>query len=171
MPQTEPLVRRSSPYCQDMWGRYCCLTIFSDCRYVPSLRRYSPTKLCDGAQMASFWRFFASCIFSEPRVDIQSATAEIRRGKENRRKKKERKKKPQDENIISAPATQGGYKKNWNKNRVARRNGRDNSSCRQSWDRIVYFAVQMCRDCRRLCLWDVLTNKQISNCRFINNVI
>jgi len=36
---------------------------FSDCRYVPLLRRYSPTKLCDGAQMAIFWRFnFASCI-------------------------------------------------------------------------------------------------------------
>ena len=25
---------------------------FSDCRYVPLVRRYSPTKLCDGAQMA-----------------------------------------------------------------------------------------------------------------------
>ena len=27
---------------------------FSDCRYVPYLRRYTPTKLCDGAQMAIF---------------------------------------------------------------------------------------------------------------------
>jgi len=26
------------------------------------LRRYSPTKLCDSAQMANFWRFVASCI-------------------------------------------------------------------------------------------------------------
>jgi len=26
------------------------------------LRRYSPTKLCDGAQMAIFGDFFASCI-------------------------------------------------------------------------------------------------------------
>jgi len=34
-------------------------------------------------------------------VDIQSATAEIRRGK------KDKKKKPQDENIMSASATQG----------------------------------------------------------------
>jgi len=41
---------------------------FSDCRYVPELRRYSPTKLCDGAQMAIFGDFFASCIFSEPRA-------------------------------------------------------------------------------------------------------
>jgi len=40
-------------------------------------------------------------------VDIQSATAEIRRGQKN--KKKERK-KPQDKNIMSASATQGGHK-------------------------------------------------------------
>ena len=39
-------------------------------------------------------------------IDIQSATAEIRRGK-----KTERKKKPQDENIMSASATQGGHNK------------------------------------------------------------
>jgi len=37
-------------------------------------------------------------------VDIQSATAEITRGKR-------KKKKPQDENIMSASATQGGHKK------------------------------------------------------------
>jgi len=30
---------------------------FSDCRYVPQLRRYSPTNLCDGAQMAIFGDF------------------------------------------------------------------------------------------------------------------
>jgi len=30
--------------------------------------KYSPTKLCDGAQMAIFGDFFASCIFSEPRA-------------------------------------------------------------------------------------------------------
>jgi len=40
---------------------------------------------------------------------IQSATAEIRRGKKER-KKKERTKK-QDENIMSASATQGGHNK------------------------------------------------------------
>jgi len=32
------------------------------------LRRYSPTNLCDGAQMAIFCVIFASCIFSEPRA-------------------------------------------------------------------------------------------------------
>jgi len=41
-------------------------------------------------------------------VDIQSATADIRRGKKEERR---RKKKPQDENITSASATQGGHKK------------------------------------------------------------
>jgi len=45
----------SSPYCEDMWRRYWCLTsFFSDCRYMPSLRRYSLTTLSDGAQMAIF---------------------------------------------------------------------------------------------------------------------
>ena len=67
--QSQPLVGRSSPYCENMWGRYCCLTsFFSDYRYVPSLRRYSPTKLCAGAQMAIFGDFFGSCICSEPRA-------------------------------------------------------------------------------------------------------
>ena len=64
----------------------------------------SPTKLCDGAQMAIFCVIFASCISSEPRaahfrpyskfilrpcgsmVDIQSATAEARKRKEERKK-------------------------------------------------------------------------------------
>jgi len=32
--RSRPLVGQSSPYCEDMWGRYCCLTIFSDCLYV-----------------------------------------------------------------------------------------------------------------------------------------
>ena len=93
---------------------------------MPYLRRYSPTKLCYGAQMAIFGDFFASCISSEPvqdvshlhpkfalrppygsssssTVDIQSATAEIGRGKKIARKK-EGKKKPQDENIMSTSA-------------------------------------------------------------------
>jgi len=90
---------------------------------VPSLRRYSPTKLCDGAQTAIFASFLGP-VFSASRVqhvsdlhskfalrphhvrsvvDIQSATAEIRRGK----KEEARRKREQDENIMSASATQG----------------------------------------------------------------
>jgi len=41
-------------------------------------------------------------------VDIQSTTAEIRRGKT---KKERRRRKKQDKNIMSAFATQGGHKK------------------------------------------------------------
>jgi len=40
-------------------------------------------------------------------VDIQSATAENRLGK------KDRSKKPQDKNIMSASATQGGHEKTY----------------------------------------------------------
>ena len=30
------LVGRSTPYCENLWGRYCCLiSFFSGCRYVP----------------------------------------------------------------------------------------------------------------------------------------
>jgi len=73
------------------------LNNFSDCRCVPYLRRYSPTKLCDAAQMAIFGDFFAPCISASRaqhvsdlhskfalgphHVGIQSPTAEMRRGK------------------------------------------------------------------------------------------
>jgi len=47
-------------------------------------------------------------------VDIQSATAENRRGK-----KEERNKKAQDENIMSASEMQGGYKKSHKNSAIA----------------------------------------------------
>jgi len=66
--RSQPLVGRSSPYCKDMWRRdWCLTTFFSDCRYVPLLRRYSTTKLCNGAQMANFWRFLGPA-FSASRM-------------------------------------------------------------------------------------------------------
>jgi len=40
-------------------------------------------------------------------VDIQSATAEIRRGK--KKKEKRKKKKPPDENIMAFPIRYGGH--------------------------------------------------------------
>jgi len=49
------------PYCEKNVQQ-----VFSYCRYMPYLRRYSPTKPCDSAQMANFCLIFASCIFSEP---------------------------------------------------------------------------------------------------------
>jgi len=42
------------------------------------LRRYSPTKLCDGAQMAIFGDFFASCVFTESRAAGFRPASEIR---------------------------------------------------------------------------------------------
>jgi len=34
--RSQPLVGRSSPYCGDVYRRYCCLiSFFSDCRYMP----------------------------------------------------------------------------------------------------------------------------------------
>jgi len=62
--RSQSLEGRSSSYYDDMRGRYRYLTIFSDCRYMPQLRRYSPTKLCDGAKMADFLR----PVFSASRV-------------------------------------------------------------------------------------------------------
>ena len=58
--------------------------------------RYSPMKLCNATQMANFWFFFASCIsashmqhishmHSKFALDIQSPTAENRRGKKENR--------------------------------------------------------------------------------------
>jgi len=59
--RSQPLVNLSSPYCADMWRRYCCLInkFLSDCQHVP--------KLCDGAEMAMFWRFLRP-VFSASRV-------------------------------------------------------------------------------------------------------
>ena len=75
--RSQPLVGRSSPYCEDLLRRYCCLTCsFSDYRYVPYLRRYSPTKLCDGAQMAIFCVLYfkgaACCTFQTCILDSHS---------------------------------------------------------------------------------------------------
>ena len=64
--RSQPLVGRSSPYYGNMWRRYSCLIIFSDCRYVLQLRRYSSTKLCDGAQMAIFDDFLRLVFSARP---------------------------------------------------------------------------------------------------------
>jgi len=67
--------------------------------------------------MVPRWRFFASCILREPcaahfrpaflfRTKATSSLQRLRLGEEKR------KKKPQDENIMSVSATQGGHNKN-----------------------------------------------------------
>ena len=63
--RSQPLVGRSSPYCKDIWRRYCCLTSFfpivDTCLSCEDMARQS-------CAMVPRWRFFASCICSEPRA-------------------------------------------------------------------------------------------------------
>jgi len=73
VPQTNEMISAASgPKFTILWDHVEEVLLlnkfFSDCRYMPYLRRYSPTKLCDGAQMAIFGDLFASCICSEPRA-------------------------------------------------------------------------------------------------------
>ena len=55
--RSQPLVGRSSPYCEDMWRRYCCLTSFfpivDTCLSCEDIARQS-------CAMVHQWRFFAS---------------------------------------------------------------------------------------------------------------
>jgi len=66
--RSQPLVGQSSPYCEDMRRRYCCLTIFSDCWYDTYLTCEDIAR--QSCEMVPRYRFFgdcfASCIFSEP---------------------------------------------------------------------------------------------------------
>jgi len=102
MPQTgQPISAVSLPYCEDMWRRYCCLTSFFPivdmCLSCEDIARH---------QMAIFWRLFCcilyfqratcstfqTCILNShyghtmcgSMADIQSVTAEIRRGKKTK---------------------------------------------------------------------------------------
>ena len=63
--RSQPLVDRSSPYCKDMWRRYCCLTCFFPivdmCLSCEDIARQS-------GGMVPRWRFFGSCLSSEPRA-------------------------------------------------------------------------------------------------------
>ena len=63
----QPLVGRRSPHSEDMCGRHCCLTSFLrlSIRALVASIAYSSTKLCDGAKMANFWRFFSVLHFQQ----------------------------------------------------------------------------------------------------------
>ena len=106
---------------------YCCLTNFFPIvdACVPQLRRYSPTKLCDGAQMAIIGDFLRP-EFSVSRMhhvsDLHlkfalrphhvwkygrhSNLRRLRLGEEKKERRKQ-KKKPQGKNIMARPITQG----------------------------------------------------------------
>jgi len=70
--RSQPLVGRSSPYCKDMWGRCCCLTSFFPIVDTYLSCEHIARQICNGEQMANFWRFFASCAFSEPCSTFQT---------------------------------------------------------------------------------------------------
>jgi len=62
MPQTRQQISAASgPKFTILWGHVgetlLLNKFFSDCRYMPSLGRYSPINLCDVAQMANFGDF------------------------------------------------------------------------------------------------------------------
>ena len=73
VPQTnETISSASTPKFTILWERVGEILLFNS--FFPIVdtclivRRYSPTKLCDGAQMANFWRFFGSCISGKLRA-------------------------------------------------------------------------------------------------------
>jgi len=112
----------SRPKFTILWGHVKDILLlkkfFSDRRYVPYLRRHSPTKLCDGAQMAIFGEFLRP-VFSSSRVSdlhLKFAlrphhvcevwqTSNLRRLRLviGKKYKEERKKKPQGKNIMVCP--------------------------------------------------------------------
>jgi len=100
--RSQPLVGRSSPYCGDMWRRYCCLRSFFRLSMRALVAKMQPDKVVrwcpDGDVLRHFsvpyfqraaCSTFQTCILNSHEghtmcgnmVDIQSPTAEIRRGK------------------------------------------------------------------------------------------
>ena len=104
--RSQPLVGRSSPYCEDMWGRHCCLTSFfpivDTCLSCEDIAR----QICAMVPKCRFLATFLRPLFSASRVqqvsDLhpkcaprphhvwkygrhQSEMAEIRRGKKEER--------------------------------------------------------------------------------------
>jgi len=67
--RSQPLVGRSSLYCEDMWGICCCLTNFFPivdmCLSCEDIVRQSCAMV---PRWQIFWRFFGSCISSELRA-------------------------------------------------------------------------------------------------------
>ena len=101
--RSQPLVGRSSIYYQDMWRRYCCLTVFFRLLIHALAAKIQPDNVVRWCQNGDFLRPVLSAsrvqhisdIYSKfalrphhvwSMVDILSPTAEITRGKKERRK-------------------------------------------------------------------------------------
>jgi len=126
---------------------------FSHCRYMPYLRRYSPTKLCDGVEMAIFLRplFSASRVqyisdlhskfalrphhaLRGSIVDIQSATAEIRWGNKKEERRRWRKRSIWTRRWIEQREKHGTYyspvtKRNVNKQQLTNQRSAFSETC------------------------------------------
>jgi len=100
--RSQPLENRSSPYCEGMWRRYCCLTSFFRLSIHALVAKIQPHKIVrwcrDGDFCVLYFQraacsTFQTCILNlrqchtmcPSMVDIQSAAAEIRRGKKERK--------------------------------------------------------------------------------------
>jgi len=69
VPQTpEPISAASGLKFAILWGHVEEILLFNKFFRFAFVAKIQPDKLCDGAQMANFWRFFAFCIFTEPRA-------------------------------------------------------------------------------------------------------
>ena len=103
--RSQLLVGRSSPYCEDMWRRYCCLKFFFRLLIYALIAKIQPDKVVRWCADGDFLRHFGvlyfqraacstfqTCILNSHyghsmcgnMVDIQYPTAEIRRGKKKK---------------------------------------------------------------------------------------
>jgi len=73
--RSQLLVGQCSPYYEDTWRRYCCLTSFFQLSLHASLWRYRPTKLRDGAEMAIFCVLYFSASRVQHISDMHSKFA------------------------------------------------------------------------------------------------
>jgi len=89
--RSQPLVGRSSPYYQDMWRRYCCLTVFFRLPIHALVAKIWPDKVVRWCRDGDFWRLFLHPVFAASRVqrisDLHSKFA-LRPHHERKKRKK-----------------------------------------------------------------------------------
>ena len=96
--RSQPLEGQSTPYCEDIWRRYCCVISFFQLLIHALVAKIQPHKVVrwcpDGEflhpELSASRVQYISDLHSKcgSVVDIQSVTAEIRRGKKERKKKR-----------------------------------------------------------------------------------
>jgi len=65
---SQPLVGRSSPYCGDMWRRYCCLTSFFLLSICALVAKIKPDKVVRWCPDGDFWQLFLRPVFPVSRA-------------------------------------------------------------------------------------------------------